>query len=85
MKEISNQQDPKVLDLLMDNRWSAMQYDYPDLRASLSDWIRSLRPNDPTVDLLPTHDALLRQQWPAIKASWSSSIIHPSLADFSLP
>lgn len=85
MKEINNHQDPEVLDLLMDNRWSAMQYDYPDLRASLSDWIRCLRPNDPTVDLLPTNDALLRQQWPAIKASWSSSIIHPSLADFSLP
>ena len=62
---------------------SQWQYDYPDLGISLHAWIKALRPYDNTVDLLPDNDTVLRQQWPQIKASWSTLSIESTLTDFS--
>ena len=80
---ITNQNNPELLNLIMDERWSQWQYDYPDLGISLHAWIKALRPSDNTVDLLPDNDTVLRQQWPQIKASWSTLSIESTLTDFS--
>jgi len=80
---LTNQNNPELLNLIMDERWSQWQYDYPDLGISLHAWIKALRPYDNTVDLLPDNDTVLRQQWPQIKASWSALSIESTLTDFS--
>ena len=83
LRDITNQNNPELLNLLMDERWSQWQYEYPDLKISLHDWIKALRPYDTTIDLLPDNDTFLRQQWPQIKASWSAPLIDSNITDFS--